>query len=208
MKKQKDTQAPELIRTWTLPTSVTLGSAVRVKGIVQEVRARLPSSVRKALDAEAGSLTLAMPETSRGIFRATSTAVTEMLAQMADLPVIPREIEDILTITSTERRRWLDDGRLPSAGTRTVRLAGRAKQITFHVFEAAVVVDLLDRGAVDEWREHDLAAAAENRRRSAMKAKLTRSLKKGRKAKSATDGDAAAANLRGWDDFAADGFLK
>lgn len=69
-----------------------------------------------------------------------------MLDDMETLPVIPREIEDILTITTGERRRWLEDGRLPSAGTRTVKLRGRARQITFHVLDPAIVVDILDRG--------------------------------------------------------------
>jgi hypothetical protein len=95
------------------------------------------------------------------------------------LPVILREIQDILTIKPGERRRWLGDGRLPSAGTRTVQLAGRAKKITFHVFDPKVVEDLLNSGAVNESREDDVAAAAENRHRAAYKAKLTRSLKKG-----------------------------
>jgi len=41
-----------------------------------------------------------------------------------------------------------------------------------------VVEDLLDRGVVDEWREEDIAARAEDRRQVAYRAKLTRSLKK------------------------------
>lgn len=208
MAKKKESDGAELIRTWSLSTSVTLGSAVRAKGILQELRARLPLAVRKALDLENGVLTLAMPETSRAIFRATSGSVTDMLADMDALPVIPREIEDILTISTTERRRWLEDGRLPSAGTRTVRLNGRARQITFHVFDPTVVMDILDRGAVDEWREEDAAAAAENRRRSAMKAKLTRSLRKGKEIKPARSDGSRTSPLRGWDEFDADGFLK
>lgn len=207
MAKAKEIAEPELIKTWSLPTSMTLGSAVRAKGILQEIRARLPSSVRKAIDLEGGVLTLSMSETSRTLFRATSSSVAGMLADMESLPVIPREIEDILTITTTERRRWLEDGRLPSAGTRTVKLRGRARQITFHVFDPVTVVDILDRGAVDEWREDDVAAAAENRRRSAMKAKLTRSLKKG-KAKPPEMKAVDPSPLRGWDEFDADGFLK
>ncbi len=195
------------MKTWSLPTSMTIGSAVRAKGILQEIRARFPFAVRKALDLESGILTLAMPETSRAIFRATSASTTEMLAEMEALPVIPREIEDILAISTSERRRWLEDGRLPSAGTRTVKLRGRARQITFHVFDPAVVVDILDRGAVDEWREDDIAAAAEKRRQSAMKAKLTRSLRKGKKKTMRKDG-ADPSPLRGWDEFDAEGFLK
>lgn len=195
------------MKTWSLPTSMTIGSAVRAKGILQEIRARLPFAVRKALDLESGILTLAMPETSRAIFRATSASTTEMLAEMEALPVIPREIEDILAISTSERRRWLEGGRLPSAGTRTVKLRGRARQITFHVFDPAVVVDILDRGAVDEWREDDIAAAAEKRRQSAMKAKLTRSLRKGKKKAARKDGSDPSP-LRGWDEFDAEGFLK
>lgn len=210
MAKQKQNHGPELIKTWSIPTSLTLGSSVRAKGILQEIRARLPSAIRKSMELDGVTLTLAMPQTSRAVFRATSAAVTEMLPEFENLPVIPREIEDILTISTTERRRWLEDGRLPSAGTRTVRLAGRARQITFHVFDPAVVMELLDRGAADEWREEDRAAAAENRRRSAMKAKLTRSLKnRPSTPPSPDDGtDEHATRLRGWDEFGSDGLLR
>jgi hypothetical protein len=131
-----------------------------------------------------------------------------LLDGIADLPVIPREIEDILTITASERKRWLEDGRLPSAGTRTVRLQGRARKITFHVFDPRVVEDLLDRGAVDEWREVDAAAKAENRRRAAYQAKLTRSLKKREKTEQTERTDETATGLSGWEEFGSDGLLR
>lgn len=114
---------------------------------------------------------------------------------------------DILTISTTERRRWLEDCRLPSAGTRTVKLRGRARQITFHVFDPTVVVEILDSGAADEWREDDVAAAAEKRRHSAVKAKLSRSLRKGKEEAAPKNGPTSAP-LRGWDEFDADGFLN
>ncbi|NKL79056.1 MULTISPECIES: hypothetical protein [Rhizobium] len=181
---------------WSLPVEATFGSAVRVKGILQEIRSRLPPAVRKSLDMQSGELTLVMPETSKTAFRATSSIVSESLQGIADLPIIPREIEDILGITSSERKR-LEDGRLPSAGTRTVRLQGRARRITFHVFDPRVVEDLLNRGAVDEWREEDAAAKAENRRRAAYQAKLPRS-----------QAEDAAHGLRGWDEFGSEGLLR
>ncbi len=109
-----------------------------------------------------------------------------------------------------ETHRWLKDGRLQSAGTRTVRLSGRARQITFHVFEPHVVEDLLDRGIVDEWREEDIAARAENRRQAAYRAKLTRSLKKAAKKPRTVESqpNAAASKLVGWDEFDVDGLLR
>jgi len=206
--KKKESEDPELIREWSLPVAATLGSAVRVKGILQEIRSRLPSPVRKSLDMQAGGLILVMPETSKIAFRATVSAISSALEGIADLPVIPREIEDILTITASERKRWLEDGRLPSVGTRTVRLQGRARKITFHVFDPRIVEDLLDRGAVDEWREEDTAAKAENRRRAAYQAKLTRSLKKKKKAKKTERADEATTGLSGWDEFGSDGLLR
>lgn len=131
-----------------------------------------------------------------------------MVTEAAALPVIPREIEDILTIKTSERHRWLADGRLPSAGTRTVRLNGRARQITFHVFDPKVVEDLLDRGIVDEWRVEDAEAKAEKRRRAAYQAKLTRSLKKKVAKRPTTSSDDPASKLGGWEEFDVDGLLR
>ncbi|KQR76866.1 hypothetical protein [Rhizobium sp. Leaf341] len=211
-KREKDDV--ELLRTWTLPSAATLGSSVRAKGILLEMRARLPASSRKLLVLEAGELVLAMPATAKSEFNAAATLVSAAMTGIESLPVIPREIEDILTIKSGERHRWLADGRLPSAGTRTVRLAGRAKKITFHVFDPRIVEDLLNSGQVDAWREDDAAAAAENRRRAAYKAKLTRSLRKGAGARdAAADGgasprDEAVAPLDDWEAFGRDGLLR
>ncbi len=206
--KNKESDDPELIREWSLPVAATLGSAVRVKGILQEIRSRLPTAVRKSLDMQTGALTLTMPETARAAFRATASVISEALGDISNLPIIPREIEDILTITTSERKRWLEDGRLPSTGTRTVRLQGRARKITFHVFDPRVVEDLLDRAAVDEWREEEAAARAENRRRAAHQAKLTRSRKKKNAQRTEANIDKAATELSGWDDFDSDGLLR
>ncbi|NHT76947.1 hypothetical protein G8E10_14520 [Rhizobiaceae bacterium CRRU44] len=207
-KREKDDV--ELLRTWTLPSAATLGSSVRAKGILLEMRARLPASSKKLLVLESGELVLAMPASAKTEFNAAAGVVTAAMKDIESLPVIPREIQDILTIKPGERHRWLADGRLPSAGTRTVRLAGRAKKITFHVFDPRVVEDLLDSGRVDEWREEDLAAAAENRRRAAYKAKLTRSLRKGRSVVASPSAalDEAAAKLDDWEAFGRDGLLR
>ncbi|MGR9363665.1 hypothetical protein ACU8OO_35000 (plasmid) [Rhizobium leguminosarum] len=210
MPKQKIIIAPALVETWPLSPAATFGSSVRAKGILLEVRARLPLIVRKCLDVDGMTLVLGMAEDSQDEFASATAAVTRALEGIESLPVIPREIQDILGISAGERRRWLKDGRLQSAGTRTVRLSGRARQITFHVFDPRVVEDLLDRGAVDEWREEDIAARAENRRQAGYRAKLTRSLRKAAK-KPETVGsgtDSSAGKLPGWDEFDVDGLLR
>jgi len=207
---KRDTQNIELLKTWTLPSKATLGSAVRAHGILLEMRARLPQSSKKLIVLEAGELVLSMAADARSEFNAAVGIVSAAMTDIETLPVIPREIQDILSIKPGERHRWLADGRLPSAGTRTVRLAGRARQITFHVFDPRLVEELLDSGAVDEWREDDIAAAAENRRRAAYKAKLTRSLKQSAKASATTRAkpDDASTSLDEWEEFGRDGLLR
>lgn len=200
--------APGRVATWPLPNGTTLGSLVRAKGIFQAVRLKLPSAARKALGYTASELTLDLSALPDG--EAVVAAVNRALAGIAARQVLPREIEDILGIKPTERHRWLKDGRLKSAGTKTVKLRGRGK-ITFHVFDPEMVEDLLNRDAVIDWREEDKATAAENRRRAAWKAKRAKLLK-------AQGGDAAGSeatldeegkpNLMGWAEFERTGLLR
>ena len=208
--RQKMDVAAKLIEEWTLPSAATLGSSVRAKGILLEVRAHLPLATKKLLGLEVGMLILRMPEGTDDDFRSASAIVAKTLEGIEGLPVIPREIEDILTISAAERHRWLKDGRLQSAGTRTVKLRGRARKITFHVFDPRHVEDVLDRDLVAVWREEDAMRAAENRRRAAGKAALTRAQKSGRKAASADrPGDEVSRQkLQGWDEFDSDGLLR
>lgn len=200
----------ELIRTWTLSPAMTLGSSVRAKGIFQEMQTRLPALSKKSISLEGNELTLAMPASSKTAFIAAAGIISGVMEEAETLPVIPREIQDILVMKTSERHRWLPDRRLPSAGTRTVRLNGRTRQITFHVFDPKVVEDLLDRGAVYEWRVEDAEAKVQKREKAAYQRKLERSLKKkpgsGKKADHKIDRDAA--ELLGWEEFDLDGFLR
>jgi hypothetical protein len=208
MPKHEKEETTDLIKEWALPPAATLGSSVRAKGILLEVRARLPKEARKSLDVDGSKLTLVMPDSDRAGFRSASAVISETLENIESLPVIPREIQDILTITTTERHRWLKDGRLPSTGTRTVRLAGRAKQITFHVFDPRLVEDLLDRGLVDEWREEDVIAASEKRQQAVWNRKLTRDLTKSKTASAPKETEDDRTELRGWEEFGRDGLLR
>jgi hypothetical protein len=195
------------IATWALPYSATLGSLVRTKWIFQAVRLRLPSAARKALNYKASELTLDLSALPDGA--AVVAAVSRALAGIEARQVLPREIEDILDIRPTERHRWLKDGRLKSAGTKTVKLRGRGT-ITFHVFDPEMVEDLLNRDAVIDWREEDKATAAENRRRAAWKAKQAKLIKAngGAPVAEATTDENGRPNLIGWEEFERTGLLR
>jgi hypothetical protein len=195
----------DLIAEWPLPAAATLGSSVRAKGLVLEVRASLPNPVKKSLDVVAGTMVLRMPEDAQAEFSKASKVVGRKLEGIEDLPVIPREIEDILSISTTERHRWLRDGRLPSVGTRTVKLTGRARKITFHVFDPRKVEDILNDDLVTTWREDDAVTAAENRRKASWKAKVAKAEKK---AKDVGVDVEEKPNLVGWEAFDREGLLR
>ena len=193
-----------LVAEWPLPPSMTLGSSVRVKGIEREIRASLPGAARKCITTEAGRIALRMAESETNAFRAASATVSKMLEGIEVLPVLPREVEDILTISSRERHKWLKDGRLKSIGTRTVKLRGRTKAVTFHVFDPRDIEDILDRDLPAIWREEDARAAAERRRRAAGKAALTHAGKGSGNRSGAGNGprdDAPRPKLKGWEAF-------
>ena len=115
----------ELIRTWTLSAAITMGSSVRAKGLLQEIQARLPATSKKAISLEGVDLVLAMAADEKPAFNTAASIVSKAIYEAPSLPVIPRESQDILGMKTSERHRWLADGRLPSAGTRTVRLRTR-----------------------------------------------------------------------------------
>ncbi|RUW99957.1 hypothetical protein EOA35_20135, partial [Mesorhizobium sp. M8A.F.Ca.ET.023.01.1.1] len=124
---EQGTGTASMVAEWPLPPSATLGSSMRLKGIEREVRARLPWTVRKFAKAETGRIVLRMVQTDADAFRAASATIARTLEGIEALAVLPREAEDILTISSRERHKWLRDGRLKSIGTRTVKMRGRSK---------------------------------------------------------------------------------
>jgi len=208
-KRPKLTASTRLVQQWTLSPAATLGSAVRAKGILLEIRARLPLTARKQVDVEVATVLLRVPEDADEDWQSVTETISETLSGIEALPVIPREAEDILCISSSERHRWLKDGRLQSAGTRTVKLRGRARKITFHVFDPRHIEDVMDRGMPDVWREQDAATAAENRRRAAGKAALNRARKRRSNTRREDSQDPSShETLLGWEDFESDGLLR
>ena len=200
----------ELIAEWPLQSTTTLGSAVRAKGIERDLRRKLPWAMRKFLKVEAGKVIVYMPDGTPEEFEGVSATISQAVGGVGELPVLPSEAEDILSMTSRERHKWMADGRLQSAGTRTVKLRGRSKLVTFHVFEPMHIEHILNGDLVEIWREEDAAAFAENRRRAASKAALTRAGKREAKSGRALSGrdEILDTELEGWEEFAAEGLLR
>lgn len=212
VKTKNPVERNALVAEWPFPVSAAMGSAVRAKGIERELTAKLPWILRDRLSVEGGAVRLAFEADEGEAFERAREAVQKVLDGIDTLPVLPREADDILTILPRERLRWTKDGRLPSAGTRTVKLRGRAKAVTFHVFDPRRIEDVLDRDLPSLWREQDREAAAEARRRSAAKAALKRSARGAEKSGASSQATPKASTSRpkldGWDVFQAEGLLR
>lgn len=181
-----------------------------MKGIEREVRRHLPWTARKYVAAESGAITLRMPVTEKDAFVDVSARISKALSNVGGLQILPSEVEDILGISSRERHKWVKDNRLRSAGTKTVKLRGRAKAVTFHVFDPRHIEDVLDGDLTQTWRDDDAQTAAENRRRAAGKAALARAARNATQTGrySVAPNETERTQLKGWDDFAADGLLR
>lgn len=209
--KQVTEISPVLVAEWQLPSAATLGSSVRLKGIEREVRRHLPWTTRRCVVAAAGEIVLRMSKAEQAAFDVASVTIAKVLVGIEALSILPSEAEDILSMSSRERHKWLKDGRLKSAGTRTVKLRGRAKAVTFHIFDPLQIEDILDKDLPVIWRADDARSAAENRRRAAGKAAMARAAKE-QDGQQGDNNDGSNRGVQtplvGWDEFEADGLLR
>lgn len=206
-----DSARPLLLAEWPFPRAAALGSRVRAEGIEREIKGRMVFPDRKHLLVQDEIIRLTFEAGEDERIAAASRIVQEVLDGIGALPVLPREVDDILTILPRERLKWTKDGRLRSVGTRTVKLRGRAKAVTFHVFDPRHIEDVLDRDLASIWRAEDAEAAAKNRRRAAGKAAMTRGSRQPRKRGAATERSGPLGpkpSLREWDAFDAEGLLR
>src|SRR5690606_20713152 len=79
-KSPKPKPPTRLIQEWPLSPAATMGSAVRAKGILLEVRAHLPFAERRLMHVESGALVLRVPEDDPDDHLTTADAVTSQLA--------------------------------------------------------------------------------------------------------------------------------
>ena len=115
------------------------------------MRAHLPFVTKKVLGIEGGVFILRMTEKGDDDFRSASAIMSKTLEGTESLPLIPHEIEDILTIS---RQSGIDGSR--TAATKRSNSYGETawtrKEDNFHVFDPRRVEDVLDRDLVTVWR--------------------------------------------------------
>jgi hypothetical protein len=145
---------------------LTLGSAQRSRDILNRVTAKLKGAhpLTHRSDDEEIITQFDIHETRK--LETVIAKIDLMLDRCANEPLMPRMVEEILGITSAERRRWTKDGRLPKSGMASFRRGPQSFYLSTHppkkIGQLANNSDL-----IAQWRKEDAAPLSEHQRASA-----------------------------------------
>ena len=93
---------------------------------------------------------------------------------VVELAVPPWELEELFACTSTERKRWVGEGKLSVLDYRSFRKAGSEKM--YPVFDRRVILSL-SREELEAWRAEHQARVHERRKAGAQAAAASRKAK-------------------------------
>jgi hypothetical protein len=88
-----------------------------------------------------------------------------------ELAVPPWELEELLTCTTTERKRWVEEGKLTIFDHRSFRKGG--SQHDYPVFDRRVIMSI-SREELEAWRAEHQARVREHRKAGALAAAASR----------------------------------
>lgn len=137
--------------------ALTTGSEERATEAMRLVR----KSLRKAkcgVDHQFDHIQITQNGLPSDEFGEICSAVERKLEKLRLKPLSSRAVEEILSISSGERRRWSKDGRLPHVGNALIKLG--KKQLSLFLYSPVdVQVILRNPDTVLRWRQEDIAHA-------------------------------------------------
>lgn len=136
---------------------ISLGSERRAKGAVRRVLRLLRRlRLQACIDGNGVDATIRQPSVDMSKLLAAVDA--EIVAFQAER-IHPKELDEILTITPHERRRWTKDGRLPTSGHTSFR--NGKKSVFLVLYPPAPIRALADRPEqIEAWRRTDAITSA------------------------------------------------
>jgi hypothetical protein len=142
---------------------LTLGSALRSRDILNRVGAKLKGVRPRAYCSDGEQITFEFDIDETCKLETVIAKIDLMLDRCANERLTPRMVEEILGITSAERRRWTKDGRLPKSGMASYRRGPQSFYLSLHppkkIGQLANNPDL-----IAQWRKEDAERLSELRR--------------------------------------------
>jgi hypothetical protein len=136
------------------PFSLTLGSQTRAKEIRYKLKLRLRRwhPFEKSDNGKIVSARFDIADAER--IECALTDLDSMLDALAEERLSPKMVEEILGITSLERKRWNKDGRLPKSGMGSFKKG--QQQIYFYLHPFSEIAKLVaNPEIIAKWREAD-----------------------------------------------------
>ncbi|PZA13762.1 hypothetical protein DNX69_01495 [Rhodopseudomonas palustris] len=135
---------------------MTLGSERRAKAVARRVLRLLRRlKLEATLDGNGVHATIRQAAFDMGGMLA---AIDEEIAAFQAERIHPKEVDEILAISSRERRRWTKDGRLPTSGHTSFR-SGK-NSVFLVLYPPARITALAHRPEqIEAWRRADAASA-------------------------------------------------
>jgi hypothetical protein len=138
------------------PTALTLGSALRGRDICNRVKTKLKQArpIMRSSDGEP----IAARFDLEALDKLTSIVpvIDVMLDGFSKERLTPRMVEEILGISSVERRRWTKDGRLPKSGMASFRRGQQSFYLYLHPPDKIARL-AANPAIIAQWRDEDAA---------------------------------------------------
>ncbi|MFT3938117.1 hypothetical protein [Rhodopseudomonas sp.] len=136
---------------------ISLGSEWRSRAAVRRVL-RLLRRLRLQACIDGNGVSATIRQRSIDMSTLLAAVDAEIVAFQAER-IHPKELDEILTITPHERRRWTKDGRLPTSGHTSFR--NGKKSVFLVLYPPAPIRALVDRPEqIESWRRADAVASA------------------------------------------------
>ncbi|WP_407175725.1 hypothetical protein [Bradyrhizobium sp. STM 3562] len=133
---------------------LTSGSAKKAVQAIQLVRSAFRQRLKCIVIPAPSGITIQCPEASVPAILNASAAVEEKLDRLQREHLTANMVQEILSITAAELRRWSKDGRIPTSG-RAFFSQGR-KQVGLFLYSSEPICALAARpGQIAGWRRSD-----------------------------------------------------
>ncbi|UFZ02658.1 hypothetical protein LQG66_25735 [Bradyrhizobium ontarionense] len=151
-----DTSKVASLRTVEFSPSqqLTSGSTKKANTALRLMRSIFRQKLDCVVQDTASGVSIACPRATEAEILSLCAVVEERLGLLQQQPLSAKTVEQILSISGAERRRWSKDGRLPSAG-QSFFSQGK-KQVSLPIYAPEVIRSLAARpDQVAAWRRAD-----------------------------------------------------
>jgi hypothetical protein len=142
--------------------NLTSGSSQKALQAIRLVKSVFRQQFKCIVMQRSASVSITCPEATEADILRISAVTEQKLTRLQQEPLAAKMVEEILAITSAERRRWSKDGRLPNAGH--ALFSQGKKQVSLFVYPPDTIRELADRPEqIADWRRHDSGTPAFHR---------------------------------------------